>query len=185
MVERNSFQIETLRRRIQELAKQKYEGGTNMQSDITGILPTPEHICVVVKDIDKTTEFLSSIWDFGSWLTWEYSPKRDEIIIGEPFTIKGAWANLGPIVLELIQPIEGKSIWSQFLETRGEGLHHICFIVSNWDEMVSKLKQQGAKMVAGGIFLGKHWSYFEVNPGGLIVEISEQSIHDELHRKLG
>jgi len=157
-----------------------------MQSDINAIvLPAPEHISVTVKDIDKTTEFFSSIWGLGPWLTLEYSPKKDEINIGEPFRIRGAWARLGPVVLEVIQPIEGRSIWSQFLETKGEGLHHICFIVSNWDEVVSRLQEQGCRMLAGGIFLGKHWSYFEVNPGGLIVEISEHGIHDELHKKLG
>lgn len=91
-----------------------------MQSNTGAVaLPAPEHISIIVKDIDKTAEFLSLIWGLGPWLTWEYSPGKDDISVGEPFTIKGAWAMLEPVVLELIQPIGGRSIWSQFLETKG------------------------------------------------------------------
>jgi methylmalonyl-CoA/ethylmalonyl-CoA epimerase len=68
-----------------------------------------------------------------------------DLLVGEPFTLKVAWARLGtgPLVVELLQPVEGRLAYAQFLETKGEGVHHIAFSVSNWGEMVSKFREQG------------------------------------------
>ena len=55
---------------------------------------------------------------------------------------KAMWGNTE---LELIQPIEGKSIHKDFLETRGEGLHHFGFDIQNYDEMFSKFVKAGFK----------------------------------------
>ena len=135
--------------------------------------PTLYHIGVVVKDIDKTAEFLSSILGIGPWDVEEYSPREDELMVGEPFKQKAAMAKLGPVELELLEQLEGGDVWLEFLKTSGEGVHHICFTVPNWEEMVSKLKEQGSRMVAGGIFHGKRWCYFDTEPGGIIVELDE------------
>ncbi len=84
------------------------------------------HVCAVVKDADKTMQLLSSIWGVGPWKVFDFHVKKEELIIGKSDArIKLAGAKLGPIVLELIQPVEGKSIWSDFIEARGEGIHHI------------------------------------------------------------
>lgn len=37
----------------------------------------------------------------------------------------GAETHVGPIVVELIQPMDGPSIYKEWLEEHGEGLHHI------------------------------------------------------------
>jgi len=146
-----------------------------MPSDIGAVaLPASiGHIGVVVEDIDKTMEFLSSIWGLGPWQTLEISLGKDMLIVGEPFRQKLAWAKLGSTTLELIQQLEGGGPWPEFLKTKGEGVHHIGFKLSNWDEMVAKLKQQGGKMVAGGVFEGKRWCYFDTKPGGILVEFGE------------
>jgi len=137
-------------------------------------LPPLYHISAVVKDIDETTEFLSSMWGLGPWHIFEHTPQKDTIMVGEPFSIKLAQTKLGATMLELIQPLEGKSVWSEFLKTHGEGLHHIAFSVPNWDEMVSKLKERGGTMVAGAINEGIRWCYFETKPGGIVVEFEER-----------
>jgi len=146
-----------------------------MPSDTGAVaLPAPSHISVVVEDIDKTMEFLSSIWGLGPWQAVEISLGKDELMVGEPFRQKVAWAKLGPTKLELIQQLEGGGPWPEFLKTKGEGLHHIGFSISNWDEMVAKLKKRGAKMVAGGTYQGKRWCYFNTKPGGILVEFGEK-----------
>jgi methylmalonyl-CoA/ethylmalonyl-CoA epimerase len=148
-------------------------------------LPSPNHIGIVVRDLDRTIEFLSSTWGLGPWVIVEDSPPEDDIRIGEPYRIKVAFAKLGPLVMELFQPLEGRSVWSQFLEDKGEGVHHIGFEVSNWDDMASKLQEQGSRMVAGAAFEGKRWGYFETKPGGIIVDFAEPGIHEWILEKLG
>lgn len=144
-----------------------------MTSDIgLRALPFPNHLGAVVKDADKTAEVLSSI-GIGPWQTFEVSPTKDEMIVGEPFKMKVVWARLGEaLVLELLQPLT-ESHWSQFLETNGEGLHHIAFSISNYDEVVSKLQEQGGRMVAGSIQKGKRWCYFDIKPRGVIIELMD------------
>ena len=139
--------------------------------------PAPFKISAVVKDVDKTIEFLSSTVGLRSWETFEYSAQKDEIMVGEPFTIKVAWANVGgSLIYELIQQLEGRGVWSQFLETKGEGLHVLSYSVpSTWEEMVTKLQAQGAKMLVGAIFEGKRWCYLETKPGGIRIELTEET----------
>lgn len=151
-----------------------------MPSETSRSSALPTHICIVVKDIEKTTQLLSSILGplgLGPWEIVETTQGRDVVTVGEPFTIKLAvakWEALGPVVLELIQPIEGNSVWAQFIEAKGEGLHHIAYGVSNFDEEVAKLKKNGGKMTAAGVFRGKRWCYFDTEPGGTVFEIMEQ-----------
>lgn len=149
-----------------------------MQSGIGAIaLPAPFKISAVVQDIDKTIEFLSSTAGLGPWQIFEYSAEKDEVMVGEPFKIKVAWADVGgPLVYELIQPLAGRSVWSQFLETKGEGLHVIAYSTpSNWGEIVPKLQAQGATMLVGATFEGKRWCYLDTKPGGIRIELTEES----------
>ena len=136
-------------------------------------LPPPSHIGVVVKDIDKTVEYYTSMWGLGPWKKFECSPAKEQMLIGEPYRMKIAAAQWGPVVLELIQPVGRGTIWSDFLETNGEGLQHLCFDVSNWDEVMAQLKKQGAKMIAGARLTEVAWCYFETSPGGLVIEIKQ------------
>ena len=160
-----------------------------MKSD-TGALTLPSlgHICVVVKDLDKTTKFLSSLFGLGPWHTEEFAEKGDDLSVGDSYKVKHTWTELGPTLLELIQPIEGKTVWSEFIETKGEGLHHICFRFSNWDELVSKITEHGGRMLVGGIGGRKeggprgtrHFGYFDIGAGGIIIEF-EEKLEGETH----
>lgn len=157
-----------------------------MPSDTSAVdLTCPSHIGVVVKDRDKTMEFFQSNWGIGPWYPAVASVEKEQMIVGEPFTLKVAHARLvGRLLLELIEP-QGPSIWSQFLEIHGEGLHHIAYDVANWHEMVSKLEAQGAKMIIGAISWGKHFCYLDTKPGGIIVELAEVGLHAAQEEFLG
>ena len=112
-----------------------------MPSD-KGVIALPSqiyHVGVVVEDIVKSTDFLYSMWGISPWDIMDYTPTKAELMMGEPYKIKVSAAWLGPTQLEFLQPVEGKSIYSEFISTKGEGLHHLAFNVPNWDGMVAKL----------------------------------------------
>jgi catechol 2,3-dioxygenase-like lactoylglutathione lyase family enzyme len=131
------------------------------------------HVGFVVKDIDRTIEFISSIWDIGPSQKLDYSPSKDEIIAGEPFSLKVGFVNLGVVMLELIQPVS-ESLWSQFLKEHGEGIQHIAFGVSNYDEIVSRFLKRGHPMVTSASYKGLRWCYFQTQPGGILVEFRDE-----------
>jgi hypothetical protein len=94
-------------------------------------------IGVVVADIDQATHNLSEIFGIGPFHIVEWPPaERSDIIkfyYSKPadFTARMAFTNLGPVELELIQPVSGKSIWADFLQEKGGGIHHIRFNVDD------------------------------------------------------
>ena len=149
-----------------------------MQSESSGIaLPPPFKISAVVKEIDKAIEFLSASVDLGPWEIFEFAPRKEELMVGEPCKIKVAWANMGaPPMYELHQPLEGRSVWSQILETKGEGLYLLAYSVpSTWEKIVKKLQAHGARMLEGGTYEGKRWCYLETRPGGIWMELTEEA----------
>ena len=76
-------------------------------------------------------------------------------------------------MLELIQPVS-ESLWSQFLKEHGEGIQHIAFGVSNYDEVVSRFLEHGYPMVTSASYKGLRWCYFQTQPGGMLVEFRDE-----------
>ncbi len=146
----------------------------NITADIAGItLPPPSHIGIVVKNIDETIDYYTSGWGISSWNKLDVAPAREQMLVGDPFRLKIAVAPWGPVLLELLQPMNGETVWSDFLETNGEGIHHLCFDVSDWNEVSEKLKKQGARMIIGSKSKKAIWCYFETTPGGVLIEIRQ------------
>lgn len=133
----------------------------------------PVQIGAVVRDIEETAAFLTSLWGVGPWETRELAYTKQTLIVGEPFRIKVAYAKLGGVRLELIQPVEGKSIFSEFLSAKGEGLFNLNFHLSDYNGMISRMNEHGCEMVLG-IVKAKRYGYFQTKPGGIIVELAEE-----------
>ena len=116
--------------------------------------------------------------DFGMRLVNAGLVSEEDMKIGGPAKIKLAlakWNALGPAMLELIQPVEGESVWASFIESSGEGLHHIGFSTPNFDKVVSKVKEEGGTVIASGVYDKKmRWCYVETAPGNTRFEIMER-----------
>ena len=52
--------------------------------------------------------------------------------------------------LQLVQPGEGKTIYKEFLEKRGEGVFHIGFEVDDIDTTDKQLAEDGLKILSSG-----------------------------------
>jgi len=112
-------------------------------------------IGIVVKDVQKAVEYYTRVFGLGPWEIKDISlgPERCWVR-GKPFTIKShpdAFAQLGPIEIELVQPPED-GIHRWFLDSKGEGLHHLCFRVDNYDAWMNHLKQQGVEILMNVVF---------------------------------
>ena len=132
------------------------------------------HIGVAVQDTEKTLSFLSSIWDIGNQVTNDYQPSSEDLIVGEQFRARLTLIKFGPVFIELLQPMDDKSIWARFIKKNGEGIHHFAFGVSNYDEMVNALKKQGHELLVAAVYQGERWCYFNTSPGGMVIELREE-----------
>jgi catechol 2,3-dioxygenase-like lactoylglutathione lyase family enzyme len=63
------------------------------------------------------------------------------------FDVGGAGGN---VQIELIQPNGEKSTWQDFLDTRGEGIHHIAFHIEGMDGKIAACEEFGMTCVQRG-----------------------------------
>lgn len=85
---------------------------------------------------------------------------------------KLAFFRLNNVTIELIQPLDGPSTWSEFLEKHGPGIHHIAFNVSNVNDAVKVLKDIGASVEQDGKFRGGGYVYVDARRSlGAIIEL--------------
>jgi methylmalonyl-CoA/ethylmalonyl-CoA epimerase len=139
--------------------------------------PPAYHICLVVKNRDKTIDVLSSVFGLGPWVIADCKFEDKDMIKGESLSFKTGLVKLeklglGRLCLEVVEPVKEGTIYDKFLKTKGEGLHHIAVMEPNWDEIVSGIEKKGHKKLAGANTPGGgKWAYFQIDPGGLIIEI--------------
>ena len=61
--------------------------------------------------------------------------------------VKAALLDLGNSLLELLEPIDPDFGIARFLETRGEGLHHVCLEVANINASLADLKSKNVELI--------------------------------------
>ena len=76
--------------------------------------PLPiSQIAIVVRDIDDALEKYHRVLGWGPWNVYEHKPPslHDTYLHGQPtdYTMIGAETHVGPIVVELLQPVDGPS----------------------------------------------------------------------------
>jgi len=128
---------------------------TNIGSIASGPIT---QIAWVTADIEATERFLSVGFGAGNWTRMNdihFSPE-DCTLRGEPadFTIHVSIVYLGDLQLEVIQPVSGKSIYAEFLESHGPGLHHVCFDVDDMAESLAAVAELGLTVHQAGSMMG-------------------------------
>lgn len=143
------------------------------------------HVCIVVHDVEKSIERYTNILGIGRWSVLDF----DDSVIGD-MTYRGksvrhrfraALTMVGSMQLELIQPLEGDSTYSDFLKQHGESLHHLGIVeVSDLDEAVQTFEReslpclQSGRLVSG-VYAGTRYAYLDmVNALGTIIEVVER-----------
>jgi hypothetical protein len=125
-----------------------------------GILGRPlmiSQIAVVCHDLQKTMEQYTTLLGWGPWNVYRHEPPRlhDTVVNGAPteYTMLGAETHVGDMGFELLQPLEGPSIYRDWLEQHGEGLHHVAVMLHDFDEsteLKKRFAEVGAPVLMGG-----------------------------------
>lgn len=133
---------------------------------------------IVVRNLEKSMKYYETILGIGPWKLFDAGPDliSDTTYYGKPVqhTFKGALTMVGPMQLELIQPLEGESIYADFLREHGEGIHHLGHvIVKDLEEAVQKLEKAGFPCAQSGRHPGGAWAYMDtVKRLGYMIEMS-------------
>lgn len=83
----------------------------------------------------------------------------------------------GPTTIELVSPLQGTGPLVRQLETRGPGLHHLCFRTDDLDGDVARLRERGWRFTTEAPTGGAHGTrVIFVHPkstGGVLIELAE------------
>ncbi|MBA7552113.1 hypothetical protein ES705_44667 [subsurface metagenome] len=139
------------------------------------------HVGVAIRDMDKAVAYYQSlgIATIGPEILFESSNLTDFEVNGKtPDTIvkrRIRFVQIGPIQLELVQPVEGESPQKEFLDSRGEGIDHIGFNVDDLDKEVDKLVKKGNKVILSGKSQTGGFAYFDTcEVGNVIIELRKR-----------
>lgn len=125
------------------------------------MVKTVAHIGICVNSIDDTLE---------QWI-----PAFNAVIVKEKRKFPGQISCLievGGALIELMEP-DGDGVVKKYLETHGEGLHHLSFQVDDFDGDCARFEQCGMSLIrfpGNNAFIkpkGNHGLLCEVNLGNM------------------
>ena len=126
---------------------------------------TVVQIGIIVKDAEKTASRYAEVFGIPKPAV---VPIADDSFAntnyrGQASTAKGkaAFFDLGPVQMELIEPVSAPSTWEEFLRTHGEGIHHIAFKTQDMDAARKFLASKGMETIQHGGWDGGQYAYIE------------------------
>ena len=135
---------------------------------IERVLSGVEHIGIAVRDSDQAARLMCAI----------LGAKVIESIVSHERGLKLTFLDLGETKVELLEPLTGEGTVAKFLETEGEGFHHIAFRVSDIKSALTFLRQAGVKLVEPAPQKGAHGNLMAfIHPSsacGILVELCER-----------
>lgn len=137
---------------------------------------TETEICqvgVVVKNLDKTIEYLTSL-GLGPF-TVRTSIHSAATVRGRKvsYQVRIALSQQGSVQLELVEYQKGETIHKEFVQQKGEGLHHIRFNVQDINATLNRFAQMGIGVLQQDRFVGGGGiAYLDTDKiGGIIMEV--------------
>ena len=96
-----------------------------------------DHVGIAVRDLEIALELFQEVFQIP----------HGEITELPEQGVRAALLQAGQTRLELLQPLSADSPIGRFLESRGEGLHHLAFHVENIAEKLELLSARGLELV--------------------------------------
>ncbi len=135
---------------------------------------TPVQIAWVTRDLTATEAALTALLGARKWIRMpgvHFSPDTCTYR-GHPadFVADIAFSYAGDTQLELIAPVTGHSVYSEFLDRCGSGLHHICLEaadVPGFDAAVGDAERNGTPVVMAGTMGGMRFAYVSAESSGV------------------
>jgi len=128
---------------------------------------------VVVRDVDKTVDYYQSlgIAVVQPEVMFDSSSIADFKAYGKPASAvvraRTRTAQIGPVVYEFIQPLEGEAICKESLDRRGEGIIDLIFTVEDLEKETARLVEKGVPVILSGKpQTGGAFAYFDTREDG-------------------
>ena len=128
-------------------------------------------VALIVKDIEKTKERLAALFGIPAPPTvqaGDFAVTQTEYK-GKPAPdakCKMAFFDVcDGVSIELIEPNGVASVWQDFLDEKGEGIHHIAFNVKGMEQVILSCQNFGMELVQKGNYGDGGGCYSYLNGG--------------------
>lgn len=125
-----------------------------------------QEVVIAVKDGKPAVSFFEDILGIKFNIQWQMPNEKMNV----------SAAQIGDTQLHIVESTASDGVIAKFIESRGQGLHHIAFCVDNLDQWVSKLKQKGVKLIPEEPIPYPKGKYIFIHPKsafGVLIELIE------------
>jgi methylmalonyl-CoA/ethylmalonyl-CoA epimerase len=130
-----------------------------------------DHIAIAVKSIDSAKKIYQ---DMGMTFASEIEEVKEQKVLT-------AFAQIDENAhIELLEPTSEESTIHKFIESKGEGIHHLCFKVNDVEKKTKELTEKGYRFIYPAPKLGAGGCLVNfIHPkstGGVLIEISQRPV---------
>ena len=140
-------------------------------------------IGIVTKDLQAMVRRYEDVYGVGPWVIADgeggLDPKYQAVdltVNGErkDFGVSLAWAKVGDIEIELIQPLDDLSDYARFLKEHGEGVHHLSLVTDVNKFKETMIQRNIPQLMTGRVPGVETWMYYKTEPElGMTLEIHD------------
>ncbi len=111
------------------------------------------HVGIPVRDLDASMDDYQSsgFASFGQEFFIDSSKAAEYLVYDKtPDPIvktRGVMGKLGPLGIELLQPVEGHTVHKELLDSTGEGIGHIAYTVDDLEVETARLIEKGFPVI--------------------------------------
>jgi methylmalonyl-CoA/ethylmalonyl-CoA epimerase len=132
-----------------------------------------EHIGIAVKNLKDSADLYERLLGLGSY--------KEELVESE--FVNTSFFQVGDNKIELLEATDPKSPIAQFIEKRGEGIHHIAFDVDDIHSEMERLRHAGFTLLNAEPIKGADNKLVcFVHPktaNGVLVELCQEIKHEQ------
>jgi methylmalonyl-CoA/ethylmalonyl-CoA epimerase len=126
-------------------------------------------IAFVVEDLDRTVEMYHATFGIGPWHFYTYGLPlvKQMSYYGKPveYKMRVALSYFGPMRIELIQMVEGPTVYADFVKEHGFGVQHLGVLVEDMAVALAQAEAAGFRMIMDGSGFGPdgdgHYAYLD------------------------
>lgn len=140
-------------------------------------------IAWVVRDLEQSVKEYHRRFGVGPWHFYTYGPplvKRGTYRGAlSSYRMKVALSYFGPMRVEFIQPLDGPSIYHDFIESHGYGVQHLGVLVEDMESALVQAGEAGFPMIQDGSGFGLdgdgHYAYIDTEAAlGVVYELIQR-----------
>ena len=124
-------------------------------------------ISIVVRDLAETMRTYVDEYGIGPWEIYEFNPGNVAPMAEAEAPADSAWriavTMVGGVQWELIEPLDDRSIYAEFLATKGEGVHHVAVGGTGYRDALDAMRAKGRRVLQGGVYNGVTFAYLSTD----------------------